>query len=739
MIVGINKAEGLKGIDTDELFSESVTAPDFIKLISSDFTQNEKEDYTEAQLEIIKSIKDSDEYKMLDAIDPQTRLTTKTYNIQMYHKIRAYNKKRPKRPTIVATKEAQQLEFDRCKYDIVYYLENYVVFDIAGGTTPMILNDKLRLAARLYEASVLILMMSARQKGKTSIMNACNSHTFNFHANTSMHLINLNVGANKKNLRIIENMLIKLPIYLQTYNPARSDCIANVFEKISAMNSKLNGMVIANDPDSTGRGHTGSLCYDEIAYLKGIEIAYSTLSFVYSAYSHFAAMTATPAPQMIASTPNSLATEEGQFFWSMFSAADEVPYEQIKDLMPFEIKEFLVSQGITATKVFMQWYENILPPEAEYLIDKNDPRNQLDKLENMRTSIVEIYEIHPKLGKWMAEQKQVCLNSPVKIKKDIYCIPPSAMDTSIFDEETLEQLVSYKVNAKFSVPLDGTILNGKLDFLEKLEDINITGGKFVLIVDPAFSISGDHCAFIVMELFSRRTVAEAAVKTGKVKNIYKAIRSIFEFFKGNIAVTVERNNFGQSVIEDCEADPEIRRRLFYIPDVDKKGQRSYKESSTGIYSYGFATTKVSRPLVIEQLINQVNDSPELVRGTKLIGEVNTLIEKSNKVQAMIGAHDDLVMAFSIGLYICAEYKSVILSLLKSGEAIRISYGLASIYNNPNLSSGQMKEDITQMRLSNSDEFKKNHIDPLEEFKNPNKNQTSIDPRKLTKLFVELNT
>lgn len=68
--------------------------------------------------------------------------------------------------------------------------------------------------------------------------------------------------------------------------------------------------------------------------------------------------------------------------------------------------------------------------------------------------------------------------------------------------------------------------------------------------------------------------------------------------------------------------------------------------------YGFKTTKVTRPLILSELIALVRDSIELFVDEKTLNEMLTFVRnKKGRPEAAAGAHDDLVMALAITYYI----------------------------------------------------------------------------------------
>lgn len=169
------------------------------------------------------------------------------YNKAMYSIVRKITKLQPyvdQRRKM--SYDDEKMEFDKCKYDICYWLENYCIVQGAGAFVRIKMNNHLRTVAKLYEASVMTTFVTSRQSSKTTIALACTAWYFNFWANTTLQLINLSVSDNNKNMQMIKLILQAQPAYLRTWNPEAkgSKDVDNVASKESVLNSKLKGLVI---------------------------------------------------------------------------------------------------------------------------------------------------------------------------------------------------------------------------------------------------------------------------------------------------------------------------------------------------------------------------------------------------------------------------------------------------------------------------------------------------------------
>ena len=72
-------------------------------------------------------------------------------------------------------------------------------------------------------------------------------------------------------------------------------------------------------------------------------------------------------------------------------------------------------------------------------------------------------------------------------------------------------------------------------------------------------------------------------------------------------------------------------------------------------SYGYRTDKLNRPVAIAELIELMRDHPECVSDRATLEEMMSFIRNDHgRAEAAEGAHDDLIMALAIALYVRAQ-------------------------------------------------------------------------------------
>ena len=130
------------------------------------------------------------------------------------------------------------------------------------------------------------------------------------------------------------------------------------------------------------------------------------------------------------------------------------------------------------------------------------------------------------------------------------------------------------------------------------------------------------------------------------------------------AILIPERNRGAALISDLLQSP-VRHRLY--SEQPKTFDNDFKYDSNGMMKIeaqrrqlqGVATTTVTRPLMFGLLEVYVREHKEAFVTDGLISELFSLIRKSNgKIEALSGAHDDIIMAFLMCLYVYYHGKNL---------------------------------------------------------------------------------
>lgn len=203
--------------------------------------------------------------------------------------------------------------------------------------------------------------------------------------------------------------------------------------------------------------------------------------------------------------------------------------------------------------------------------------------------------------------------------------------------------------------------------------------KYIMGVDVASGGSDDYSAFQIINLNTMEQVAEykGFISTKKYSNKLKEIARLYN----DAFIAIEGTGLGQAVFDGVlktEINP------YYNILKTLKSKNEIKEW------YAWQTTSKTRPLVIDELLNHVNDEENKLEhrlkiySERLLEEFNTLIFNNNRIEAAKECNDDALFALGLALYHKNEAKYFSTNMIGlDGELIEFEEGEVDIdYSNP---------------------------------------------------------
>jgi hypothetical protein len=232
---------------------------------------------------------------------------------------------------------------------------------------------------------------------------------------------------------------------------------------------------------------------------------------------------------------------------------------------------------------------------------------------------------------------------------------------------------------------------------------------YAVIADVARGDGNDYSAFHVIDVETVTQVAEykSQVDTREYANILLSIAAEYN----TALLVVENANIGWDVIQTITERGYTNVYYSYKQDHNSDFTKFVDKynSQTGLVP-GFSMTTQSRPLVIEKMRDFVENKVAIIRSIRLLEELRVFIWKNGKAQAMQSYNDDLVMSFSIAMYLretSLRYRKTADSLTYAAlnsytktQDTSVAYNANNIYNqNPwsmNISTPQGGEaqDLT---------------------------------------------
>lgn len=176
---------------------------------------------------------------------------------------------------------------------------------------------------------------------------------------------------------------------------------------------------------------------------------------------------------------------------------------------------------------------------------------------------------------------------------------------------------------------------------------------YICGADVAEGISKDWSAGVLMDLNTREVVAtvrgkwkpeDFADKLAYLCNTYAAAG------KPPPELAVERNNHGHTVL--YRLNEHLQYQNLY---QDPKDER-----------LGWKTTSITRPMMIDEFIDAVENKIIKINDENILEECSTLVDNNGKIEAASGKNDDTIIAAAIALQLCK--KSSILNLYNDIES-----------------------------------------------------------------------
>lgn len=213
---------------------------------------------------------------------------------------------------------------------------------------------------------------------------------------------------------------------------------------------------------------------------------------------------------------------------------------------------------------------------------------------------------------------------------------------------------------------------------------------YIVVADVARGDGGDFSTFHVLDIETVTQVAEfkGQLSTKDFGNMLVAIATEYN----DALLVIENANIGWAVIQ--VAIDRGYKNLYYSPkenaisDVSQQLSRYVDLKDTANMVAGFTTSSRTRPLVISKLDMYMRERVPVIRSRRLIDELFVFIWNGSKPEAQHGYNDDLVLSFSIGLWI----RDTALKLRQQGielnrKALDFVQKSSGVYNS---SSGMLK-------------------------------------------------
>jgi len=228
---------------------------------------------------------------------------------------------------------------------------------------------------------------------------------------------------------------------------------------------------------------------------------------------------------------------------------------------------------------------------------------------------------------------------------------------------------------------------------------------YLLCCDVARGDGKDSSAFHIFDIETLTQVAEyrGQVGTRDLGHILVGIASEYN----DALLAVENANIGWDVVQTI-IDRQYRNLYYSSKSESLTSDQWSRRSEDGTLVPGFTTSVKTRPLMIEKIRDYTYQRICVIRSKRLVEEMKVFIWKNGKAQAQEGYNDDLILSYSMGLYLrdtALRFKSANIEHDRATIAgFSVEKGLMNPYSaggyNPGYNQGpnqwQMKVDSTSV-------------------------------------------
>ena len=173
--------------------------------------------------------------------------------------------------------------------------------------------------------------------------------------------------------------------------------------------------------------------------------------------------------------------------------------------------------------------------------------------------------------------------------------------------------------------------------------------SYLVVADVARGDGKDYSACHVFDIETATQVAEYRGQLGTRDYGHMLVGIAAEY--NDALLSIENANVGWDTVQT--AIDRGYANLYYSPKQDALTSDQWARRMDGNNNLiaGFTTSVKTRPLMIEKFREYVHEKSCTIRSKRLIEEMKVFIWKNSKAQAQDGYNDDLVMSFSMGLYL----------------------------------------------------------------------------------------
>ena len=499
-----------------------------------------------------------------------------------------------------------------------------------GGGSPFIIDRNSAATWWLYLHGIDTYSSKPRQCGKTQDALQKINYSYNYGAMAAtITMANKDLTLNKMNLARLKAQRDMLPLYLQMKNVFDTETLKYTKEtsNVTSMKNPItkNNIILlptANSEakaDGLGRGYTSSIQFwDEFDWTPFNTKIIDTSVFAFNTASDNAKRNKSLYGRIFTSTPGNIDSRDGQ-------SADE----------------FIKGNAETGARGMLKWTDDMFDIPIEKIIQQVHSKsyNGIVFVEHTWKQLKKSYE-------WYEKACEGVRYNPEQIAREINLQRMRGTTRSPFRRTDIMYLISNMLEA-----------TDKVDYSENFSPILIYDKinrrtPYILSIDPAEGLSGDNMSMVLINPYTEKPIAEFETPYITQPKMAKMVVRFMDAYCPRSLIVVE-NNKGRELLH-CLLDTKYAANVWF--DTDKLGTKESvnprEPDTSGEKALGFNTNTKTRPLLYEVLESMVSEEPHKIC-TKLLVDSVCSLERSptGRIAAAAGHHDDMTMAFLIGIFV----------------------------------------------------------------------------------------
>ena len=500
---------------------------------------------------------------------------------------------------------------------------------VPGGGSPFLIDRNSAATWYLFLNGIDTYASKPRQCGKTQDAIAKINYAYNFGSlAATITLANKDLTLNKMNLARLKAQRDMLPTFLQAKNIfdiASLKILKETSNVTSMKNPVTNNNIIllptANSEakaDGLGRGYTSSIqLWDEFDWTPYNTKIIDCSVFAFNTASANAKTNKSLYGRLFTSTPGNIDSRDGQ-----------------------SAEEFINGNQETGARGMLKWNDTMFDMDIRKLynvVHSAKSYNGIVFVEHTWKQLKKSYD-------WYEKACEGVRYNPEVIAREINLKRLRGTSKSPFKRTDIMYLISNMLTAKETVDYSDNL--SPIYIYDKIERRT----PYILVVDPAEGLSGDNMAMSLINPYTEKAIAEFETPYITQPKMAKMIVKFMDSYCPKAVIVVE-NNKGRELLHLLQ-ESKYAANIWY--DIDKLGAKEsidkHEVDTSAEKALGFNTNTKTRPILFGILENMVSEEPDKLNAKLLVDSICALERtRTGRIEAAQGKHDDMVMAYLIGI------------------------------------------------------------------------------------------